>query len=166
MGTINFKTSDYITLGYKIRDSWDISHDPIFKNFILEEMYANGYDDSDFEWYSEMRINEYAESDYDEISSALDRQRFSFFDIKLENGYYEGFQLLISANYDPDFLTKDDRIDFLAEVSHIREFLNLCVDYGMLECHPWWCTTWERADTTRADIDRVCDRIKEEFERI
>ena len=71
MGTINYRTSDFITLGYNC-------------NYI-------DYEDP---FYHEI-IADY----YDQIKHALDRERFYYFNVELIPGYYEGFSINIEFNF-------------------------------------------------------------------
>ena len=70
MGTINYKQSDYITLGVKPYDETETD-----AWLIYEEL-------------------------ADDVQAELDEYFFRYFNVSLEPGYYEGFTVNIERNYD------------------------------------------------------------------
>ena len=113
MGTINYKTSDFVTIGYNC-------------NFI-------DYDD---EFYNEI-IQDY----YEQVNYRLKEEYFVYFHVALEPGYYEGFSLDIEFNYKYCFDSSEDRKLAQKEITRIKAFLLECInDFECCVVFPGWCT--------------------------
>lgn len=138
MGTINYRTSNYITLGY------DLSYD-------FEE---------DFETYEEAQ--EYKQLDiedmWENIDFLLKDYDFWYYHISILPGYYEGFSIDIECNYG---IAWDDCYQKKAaqkEITQLKKFLLDCIGYGACVVRPGWCTTYlDRTDS----IKEIKEAIKE-----
>ena len=82
MGTINYATSDYITLGLKPYDFDDFANDPE----CIEEITEIFGDASDAAIYQ--YINDCYNDDHTNIECILDKWDFYYFHITSEPGYY------------------------------------------------------------------------------
>ena len=131
MGAINYKISDYITLGYN----------------------CNNIDYQD-EYYFDI-INFY----YDEIAGILRNEFFYYFNVKLAPGYYEGFSLDIDCNFSYCFDNWKEKAEAQKEITEIKNFLLKCInEYECCAVAPGWCTTYFSHDDT---IKKLNDAIKE-----
>ena len=134
MGTINYGTSDYITIGYNcdnafFRDDWD------------------GYDRAIM-----------LEKEHDDIKYVLSLYDFYYFHVTIEPGYYDGFYINIENNTKYCFDTYADKRAAQKEITQLKYFLWDCVDYGLCAVSPGWCTTYYGpADT----LTKISDAIKE-----
>ena len=108
MGTINYKTSDYITIGYNLN-----------------------YVDYEDEFYNDI-INDY----YDQVKYTLEKQRFYYFNVELVPGYYEGFSIDIEFNYKYCFDNWQDKRDAQKEITQLKKFLLECIND--FECCDVW----------------------------
>lgn len=116
MGTINYKTSDYITIGYNC-------------DFI-------DYDD---EFYFD-DINEF----YEMVKNRLNLEYFYYYNIKVVPGYYEGFSIDIEFNYKWCFDDYRDKREAQKEITQIKKFLLECInDFELYVVFPGWCTTYK-----------------------
>lgn len=116
MGAINYKTSDYITIGYNC-------------NYI-------NYDDDAF--YHDI-ISDY----YEQVKQTLEKQNFYYFHIKLIPGYYEGFSIDIEFNFGVCFDNYVDKKEAQKEITRVRTFLTTCInDFECCVVYPGWCTTY------------------------
>ena len=79
MGTINYMTSSYITMGLKPYDTSDYEDENGNIDYDLLEM---DYEDD--------RTN---------IESILSRYSFYYFHVAIKSGYYEGFSLVFDNNF-------------------------------------------------------------------
>lgn len=116
MGTINYKTSDFITIGYNC-------------NFI-------DYDD---EFYYDI-ISDY----YEQVKETLKNKYFYYFNVKLEPGYYEGFSIDIEFNFPVCLDSYEDKQLAQKEITSLKAFLLQCINY--FDCcvvYPGWCTGYE-----------------------
>ena len=148
MGTINYHTSKYITLGEK--------------PFDFETVKAESFDApdvSDEEVYD--LINTNYEDDFENAELLLDRYNFEYFDLDLEYGYYEGFYLDLDTNF--EFYSEDDRNDALKELNELKDLLVDLAGYGMVSCTPGWSTGYASFDETIKDIDRAIEDIKKDI---
>ena len=115
MGTINYKKSDYITLGYNTNNI--------------------DYDD---EFYSD-DIN----SEYEEIAAILKNEFFYYFHITIEPGYYEGFSIDIENNFSYFFDDYSEKLQALKEATKIKKFFLYIVDnFNINVVCPGWHTAY------------------------
>lgn len=116
MGTINYKTSDFVTIGYNC-------------NFID---YAD-------EFYQDF-ISDY----YDQVKYTLGKESFYYFHVTLEPGYYEGFSIDIENNFSVCFDNYEDKQLAQKEITRLKAFLIQCInDFECCVVHPGWCTGYE-----------------------
>lgn len=131
MGTINYKTSDFITIGYNC-------------NYIDYE--DDGYNDI---------IQDY----YDQIYYLLKKEHFYYFHVALEPGYYEGFSINIEFNFSICFDDYIDKKESQKEITRIKTFLTQCInDFECCVVYPGWCTGYENYENS---LIRLNEAIKE-----
>lgn len=130
MGAINYKTSDYITLGYNCNDI--------------------DYED---EFYYEL-IND----EYEQIKDVLKNEYFYYFHITLKPGYYEGFTIDIENNFSLCFDNYSEKLQALKEITQIKNFLLYIVNnFNINIVYPGWCTSYGDYKKT---IEEINDAIK------
>ena len=131
MGTINYKTSDFITIGYNCEF---IDYEDIFYNDIIEDY-------------------------YNQVKWTLNKENFYYFHITLEPGYYEGFSINIENNFGICYDDYLDKKEAQKEITRIRTFLTACInDFECCVVYPGWCTTYEDYENSWKKIN---DAIKE-----
>lgn len=157
MGTINYKTSDYITLGLKPYEREDFINDSDFK----EEFEEYGFGRT-LEEFADDQIQNYYECDYDNIKYLLDDYSFYYYKVKIEFGYYEGFSIDIENNFGIAFDSWEDKRDAQKEITKIREFLRLCSGFGLVECFPGWATGYSNREKTLKSIDAAIYEMRDE----
>ena len=124
MGTINYKTSDYITIGYN----------------------CNNIDYDDF--YNDI-ISDY----YDQVCYTLKKYHFYYFHVNIEPGYYEGFSINIECNYSYCFDSYEDKKEAQKEITQIKQFLLECInDYECTAVDPGWCTGYADYKTALKEL--------------
>lgn len=114
MGTINYGTSDYITVGYN----------------------CNNVD------YEEEFYNDYIQYDYEDINYFLQKYDFYYFRVTIEPGYYEGFYINIENNFGVCYNDYQQKKEALKEVTQIKKFLLGCLNYNCCVVRPGWCTAY------------------------
>ena len=135
MGTINYKTSDYITLGY---NTHNIDYE--------DEFYL---DDVNFE--------------YDGINALLKDASFYYFHITLKPGYYEGFSINIENNFMYCFDNYTEKMQALKELTRIKKFLIYIVDnFNVNVVYPGWCTSYGDYKKTILEINAAIEEMKSE----
>ena len=138
MGTINYRTSEYITIGYNL----------------------NNVDYED-EFYHDI-ISDY----YEQIKYRLDQERFYYFHIALEPGYYEGYSLDIEFNFAVCFDGYTDKAAAQKEITRIKAFLIECVnDFECCSVYPGWCTGYADYITSLTDINAAINEMRATVEQ-
>ena len=148
MGAVNYFTSDYITMGLKPYDVYDLEQDSEFMDEMREEVaeYGGTLDEAVYDY-----ISRCYEDDYANIEAELAKHRFYYYHITIKPGYYEGFTLDIENNFPIAFNTWEDRKDAQKEITEIKAFLIDCAGMGLVRCSPGWCTGYsDNKDTIKA----------------
>lgn len=137
MGTINYGTSDYITIGYNL--NWD---------------------DSEFETWEEMENEKQLDIEdmYTNIRAILNKYDFTFYHVVIKSGYYEGFYIDIENNFPYCYDSREDKREAQKEVTKLRAFLIECVNTGLVQVWPGWCTSYH---THIESIEAIKTAIKE-----
>ena len=142
MGTINYGTSEYITIGLKPYNYDD---------------YMTETEDIDYEL---MQMD--YETDRENIEYILDKYNLNFFNVSIKFGYYEGFYLNINTDF--DFYNWEDKADALKEATQIKNMLIECCGCGLCSVYPGWCTGYENykdsIESVRAAVSKMKDDIK------
>ena len=136
MGTVNYKTSDYITLGIK--------------------PYSYDMDEEDRE------VN--YECDMLNVENCLAKYSFYYYHITIEPGYYEGFSLNIENNFPIAFDWYEEKLDAQKELTQLKKCLIECTGYGLEKCNPGWCTSYagyyDTIKAIRATIKEMREEVK------
>ena len=168
MGTINYKTSQYITMGIKPCDSYDLLND---LEFVKEELQPYADDrgvsmEDAAEWFA----HEYNEDDYINAEAILEKYGFSerqdghYFRVYLEYGYYDGFSLMIDSD-NKYFWTCGEKQIAQREITALRKCLHELADVGLVEVWPGWCMKYSNyADTIKA-IDAAIREMREDVRK-
>ncbi len=142
MGAINYGTSDYITLGYNCNTKY------VFDDFWEDEEEQRNFEIGFL---------------YDEIKEELEKYYFYYFHVAIKPGYYEGFYIDIENNYSCFFQDAQDKREAQKEVTKLKAFLMECVDFGLVQVWPSWCTSYETHDGTIAAIKTAIKKIRAEI---
>jgi hypothetical protein len=136
MGAINYKTSDYITLGYN----------------------TGNIDYEDDIYYEEINF------EYEEINALLKKEYFYYFHITLKPGYYDGFTIDIENNFDYCFNDYSEKLEALKELTRIKNFLIYIVDnFNINVVYPGWCTSYGNYKKTISEINAAIKEMKSEI---
>ena len=139
MGTINYKTSDYVTIGYN----------------------CNNIDYEEYEYSMEI-ISEL----YDDLCHVLKDCRFYYYHVTLNGGYYAGFYIDIENNFPYCFDDYREKIDAQREITQIKKFLLECVNhYECFSVSPGWVTSYATRTTTLRDINNAIKEMREEVRK-
>lgn len=142
MGTINYRTSDYITLGAPMFD---------YEDFTDEEGNVDYYAmEFEQEWL------------YDEIQAIRKKYDFYYYHVKLEPGYYEGFSVDIENNFGIAYDNWEDKRLAQKEITEIKKFLLECAENGLVCVWPGWCTHYRTPEETRTDIAEAIKEMRSE----
>lgn len=159
MGTINYATSDYITLGIEPYSTYDLEQDPEFMQKLREEVeeYGGTIENALYDY-----INYCYDCDYLNITHELKKHNFYYFHIKIKPGYYEGFTLDIENNYAVAFDYYEQRQEAQKEITEIKQFLIDCAGFGLVACYTGWCMGYEDYAGTITAIKEAVKEMREE----
>lgn len=143
MGTINYGTSEYITVGLQPYD---------FESYEDE----SGECDYNARW-SDMQ------GDYTRVENIRARYDFFYFDIRVKPGYYEGFYIDIENNFGLAYDSWEDKREALKEATQIKRFLLECVEACCCVVHPGWCTGYEGMTESRKSISAAIAEMKNDI---
>jgi hypothetical protein len=133
MGAINYKTSDFITLGYNTN------------NINYEDEYY--YEEINFE--------------YEGIKALLNDAAFYYFHITLKPGYYEGFTIDIEHNFSYCYDDYFEKLQALKEITRIKNFLLYIVNnFNINAVYPAWCTAYADYKKTIEEINAAIIEMK------
>lgn len=145
MGTINYRSNKYITLGLDVDK---------FKEDYYDEL--NDYDDL---CYNTNFL-------YDDLNEIIKNYDFNYFTLSLEYGYYDGFYLNIE---DKDFLYFEntaEKNETLKETTLLKKLLVELTDCGLVACFPGWCTSFLNEEETKKEIKKAIKQLKEDIKKI
>jgi len=146
MGTVNFMTSEYLTL----------SLEPFNSDLYLEDGEVN---------YNLMQID-YDEV-HEEVNAEIEKYDFEFFDVSIEYGYYESFSLMIENLFPELFDDWTEKQDAIKEVNNsLKPLLTACAGLGLVNTFPGWCTGYEDKENTLKAIDAAASQMIREIATI
>ena len=159
MGTINYGTSDYITMGIKPYDSYDLENDKVF----MEEMQAEV---DEYGGTLEQSIQNYIstcyEADLENLETEMRKHSFYYFHISIEYGYYEGFYLKIENNFGIAYNDYMEKREAQKEITEIKAFLEEIAGFGFVSCYPGWCMRYADYKGTLNDIKAAIKEMRAE----
>lgn len=159
MGTINYKTSDYITIGLKPYDRNDFTDDPGFMEWMQDYAESDG---ETIEQEIEFYLYSLAQDDYCNVENLLKNYSFYYFDVKIDPGYYEGFSIQIENNFSICFDSWQDKRDAQKEITELKQFLLDCAGCGLVQCFPGWCMGYNNYTETLEGIKNAVKAMREE----
>ena len=153
MGTVNYKTSDIITLGLRPYEPRDFELDPDFMEDARRQSEEYG-DDLDSIIYQ--TIADYTEDDRQTAADIISRYSFEFFQVSVEPGYYEGFSVNISDNLPGEYWDAEEREQALTDAANLGDMLKDLVNNACLvEVWPGWCTTYKDPAHSLIDVKKA-----------
>lgn len=153
MGTVNYKTSDIITLGLRPYDPSDFELDPDFMEEARRQSDEYGDEIDDI---IRQTIADYTEDDRQTAAGIVSKYRFDFFQVSIEPGYYEGFSVYISNNLPDEYWDADEREQALTDAANLGDMLEELVNDACLdECWPGWCTSYQDPAHSLTDVRKA-----------
>lgn len=142
MGTINYGTSKYITLG-------------------LEPFAFSDYEDEpgECDYFSRSYDMEDLQRDAEQI---LECYNFKFFDVSIISGYYEGFYIDIS-DVSPFLFDESDLPEAFREANCLGALLLRFIKLGLAQCFPGWCTGYASAEESKKAVAAAVCTMKKSF---
>lgn len=159
MGAVNYFTSDYITLGVKPYNAYDLEKDAAFMDEIREQVKEYG---GTVEVEIEAYISDSYECDRENIESILSRYSFRYYNVTIKPGYYEGFTVDIESNFPVAFDGWEDRRESQKEITQLKKCMLECAGAGLVSCSPGWCTGYSDYKGTCKAIEAAIKAMRDE----
>lgn len=140
MGTINYGTSDIITLGIRPYDYDD-------------------YTDSTGDINYDAMQSDY-DTDIDNMVHIISRYDYNAIDVAIAPGYYEGYYINIVNNLDD--ASPEDAI---TDVNNLQHMLTDLAGIGLCKIIPGWCTAYYNYNDTIASIQSVITTLIAQYQR-
>lgn len=160
MGTINYKTSDYITLSIKPYDTDDI------RQGIIEDINAGDYEGITADMITDNMIydtiTDYYDADSMNAQSIIDKYHLWFFRVAIEPGYYEGLSINIENNFPVFFDDYMEKKDAQKEVTQLKNLLVDLAGCGFVQTFPGWCSSYKNYKDTIKGIREAIKDIRSE----
>lgn len=163
MGAINYSTSDYITMGLRPYDRYDLENDHDFMEELQREVDEYG---GTLEGALDSYIDDSYECDYENIKCELEKHYFYYYHIAIKPGYYEGFTLNIENNFPVALDGWEDRRDANKEITEIKQFLIDCAGLGLVKCSPGWATGYDDYNGTIQAIKAAIKEMRSELKTV
>ena len=160
MGSINYGTSNYITLGIQPQNVYDLENDADFIEELREGYNLTEDEDPTSAIYDYISIVE--DDDRANLKSILNKYDFYYFHIQIKSGYYEGFYLDIENNFPIFFEDYTEKQEAQKEITAIKSFLIESAENGLVSVWPGWCTTYHDHKTTLDHINKAIKEMREE----
>lgn len=172
MGTINYQSGNIITLG--LNTDYEIDEDAINELMevnnvtILTREEAERFEREQYE----NDAQELSQEIVDDINAEIENCDYfenNWVDIKLVNGYYEGFSVVVNKNYTLDKkvpwrVAEEDKPEIYNVLEIVRNGLKRLTDSYLDVCYPWWCTRFEEG--REANHKAIDDAINEAIEEV
>ena len=153
MGTVNYKTSDIITLGLRPYEPQDFELDPDFMEDARRQSRLYGDNLNSIIYQT---IADYTEDDQQTAEHIINRYSFEFFTVTIEPGYYEGFSVNIFNDLPGEYWDMEERQQALTDAANLGDMLKELVNTACLvEVMPGWITTYHDTDRTLWDIRKA-----------
>ena len=133
MGAINYKTSDFITMGVNTNELTREECENDFEVAFLDEV----------------------------ATGIIDNYSFDCFDVEIIPGHYEGFSVDIKLSFWM-FDDYTEKAQAQKEVTKIKAMLKDLAGAGLVACFPSWCTTYRDYNGTLSEIDAAIKAMKKE----
>lgn len=162
MGTINYKTSDYITMGINPYGIDDFKSDDAFMKELKNEMEEYGSITGNIDDYIQEYINSLYEDDYINAQHEIEKHNFYFYHVKLEYGYYEGLYIMIENNFGIAYNDYQEKRDAQKEITELCNMLQEIAGYGFVACFPGWSTGYKDYNGTLEEIKKAKKEMRQE----
>lgn len=77
-------------------------------------------------------------------------------------GYYEGFYLDIENNFSVALDSWEDRREAMKEITRLKAFLMACIDAGLVQVWPGWCTSYKTPEESREALNVAIKGMRED----
>lgn len=171
MGTINYQSGNIITLGLNMDYvNYEIDNDVVNELMELNDLTREDAERFEREQY-ENDAQELSQEIVDDINTEIEDCDYfeNWINVKLVNGYYEGFSVVVNKNYTLDKkvpwrVADEDKPEIYNVLEIVRKGLKRLTNNYLDVCYPWWCTRFEEGrEANHKAIDEAIDKAIEEI---
>ena len=135
MGTINYGTNNYITMGLNIDRLYDAEPDRDILDFIIEDLYAAA-------------------------EAVLDNYYFYYYHVVIKPGYYDGFYIDIEENFPVFYDDSREKAEANKELTQLKKCMFELLNAGLVAYYPGWATSYENATGTKKAIKKAVAEMR------
>lgn len=163
MGSINYHTSEYITLAVRPLEIDEVLQDPYFRewaeNVGMSFTGSNTMGALAIDWI----YNDY-QNIHNTAKNIIDDYGFEWYELHLLPGYEEGYSIDIECCLPGHFDTYKDKKEAQKEVTQVKECLiRLVKEAGFCECFPSWSTDYSDVKDTIKGINAAIKLMRKEI---
>ena len=165
MGTVNYGTSDYITLAIEPYDVDDIMDDPDWRDYIATEWKVDLEDEDAVTKAAYEEIEASYDADRENFDSAIKEYSgsgFCYFRFSILPGHEKGLYVNIENDLSDAFDDWREKRAAQKELTKIRAFLRYIAGCGFVQCFPGWVTSYNDYKGTLKSIDAAIREMREE----
>lgn len=148
MGSINYKTNNFVTVGYNIPK----------KEKEMEEIAA---EEEEIFNANELYYEE-EEMQAQEVKDIIKKYNLNFFDVELVAGYYQGFYIDFDFDY-LYFYNYQEKQEALKEATKLKKLLYELLQFDCVVCLPGWCTSYLNKTESKKAIFQGIKQLKEKI---
>lgn len=155
MGSINYHTSEYITLAVKPLEIDEVLQDPYFVEW-AESVEMSFTGSNTLEALAVDRIYNDYQDIYNTAKNIIDNYDFEWYELHVLPGYEEGYSINIECCLPGHFDTYQHKKEAQKEVTQVKECLiRLVKECGFRECFPSWSTSYSDVKGTIKALMRL-----------
>lgn len=163
MGSINYHTSEYITLAIKPLEIDEVLQDPYFVEW-AESIEMSFTGSNTVEALAMDRIYNDYQDIYNTAKNIIDEYNFEWYELHILPGYEEGYSIDVECCLPSHFDTCKDKKEAQKEVTQVKECLiRLVKEACFCECFPSWSTDYSEEKDTIKGINAAIKLMRKEI---
>lgn len=163
MSTINYHTSEYITLAVKPLELDTILQDPYFKEW-AESIEMSFTGSNTIEALAMDQIYNDYQDIYSAAKSIIDEYNFEWYKLHILPGYHDGYSIDIENCLPCHFDTYQDKQEAQKEVTQLKKCLiRLVKEACFSECFPSWFVDYKDENESIQGINEAIKLMRKEI---
>lgn len=164
MGSINYHTSEYITLAVKPLEIEEVLQDPYFVEW-ADSIVRSWTGSATLEALAVDRIYNDYQDIYNTAKNIINDYDFEWYELHILPGYEEGYSIDVECCLPGHFDTYKDKKEAQKEVTQVKECLiRLVKEACFCECFPSWSTGYSDVKDTIKGINKAIKLMRKEIE--
>lgn len=163
MGSINYHTSEYITLAVKPLEIEEVLQDPYFFEW-ADSIVRSWTGSATLEALAVDRIYNDYQDIYNTAKNIIGDYDFERYELHTLPGYEEGYSIDVECCLPGHFDTYQHKKEAQKEVTQVKECLiRLVKECGFRECFPSWSTSYSDEKDTIKGINEAIKLMRKEI---